>query len=259
MATKKDYSIIQSLDKGLYLLEVIEQAGEPIGLNALWRRLQWDKATIHRLLSTLEKRGYVHRDPQRKTYTLGLKIHALHSSLLRELDLHGITRPHLVELTATTGQTAHLAVVVEKSVVFIDRVTGSDVISVNTQIGAREPLHCTALGKAFLAAHPAEDLADLVEPVLEKYTSRTITSLETLTQELNKTQKRGYAMDDQEYIEGVRCLAAAVLNQYGTPVAMVGISGPVSRMPLAQCRAYGALVHDAALAVSQRFGYSPGT
>jgi IclR family transcriptional regulator, KDG regulon repressor len=147
----KNPHIIQSLDKGLYLLEVIEQMGKPVTLGDLWTKMQWDKATLHRLLATLEGRGYLLRDKSTKQYRLGLKIYGLYNSLKRNMDLQGITRPYLTELSQVTGESAHLAVVVEKSVVFIDRVTSSETLSVNTQIGAREPLYCTALGRAFLA------------------------------------------------------------------------------------------------------------
>ena len=144
---KKDNSIIYSLDKGLFLLETIEQAAQPISLQELWQTLKWDKSTIYRLLVTLEKRGYIHRDPKERKYSLGMKIYALYDSLIRKLDVQQITKSHLALLARRTGQTAHLAVAVGSCIVFIDRAVGSEILSVNTQIGAMEPLHCTALGK----------------------------------------------------------------------------------------------------------------
>ena len=110
----KSPHIIQSLDKGLYLLEVVEQANRPITLGELWSKLRWDKATIHRLLATLERRGYVLRDRETKQYSLGLKIYGLYNSLKRNLDIQGITKPFLLQLAEMTGESAHLAVVVEK-------------------------------------------------------------------------------------------------------------------------------------------------
>ncbi len=257
MKKTKDHSIIQSLDKGLYLLEVIEQANAPVTLNSLWKKVQWDKATIHRLLATLEKRGYINRDPKTKSYTLGIKIYGLYNSLINELDLQGITHPYLNQLVQETGESAHLAVALEKNIVFIDRVVGSDVISVNTQIGSREPIHCTALGKAYIAYYAEEEIIDLVDAELPKYTAKTITNIDVLKEELEKIYERGYAIDNEEYSEGVRCIGAAVLNQFKMPIAMIGVSGPKYRISMNDAHKYGKLIGTYALEISQRFGYVP--
>ena len=184
MKTKKSTGFIRSLDKGLFLLEVIEESGSPITLKKLWLKLHWDKATIHRLLATLERRGYICRDQSSKGYTLGMKIYGLYNSLVQNLDLQTITRPYLSRLVKATGETAHLAVPVEKNIVFIDRVAGSGILSVNTQLGGREPLHCTALGKAYLAYVDEEALATLMSESFARYTPKTIVSARSLREEL---------------------------------------------------------------------------
>jgi DNA-binding IclR family transcriptional regulator len=255
MAVKKDTRIIQSLDKGLYLLEVIEQAGKPLTLGELWGKLRWDKATIHRLLATLERRGYVLRDQATRQYRLGLKIYGLYNSLQRNLDIQRVTRPYLAELASRSGESAHLAVVVERSVVFIDRVSSSETLSVNTQIGAREPLYCTALGKAYLAFQRDADLERLCPEPLQAYTRRTVTSLEGLRKELQQSYRQGYAVDDEEYIDGIRCVAAPILNEFGIPVAVMGISGPKHRLPEEAIVRHGTLIRELATAVSRFCGY----
>jgi DNA-binding IclR family transcriptional regulator len=252
---KKGTSIIQSLDKGLYLLEVVEQAGSPSTLQQLWEKLRWDKATIYRILSTLERRGYISRNSKTKTYTLGMKIYGLYDSLVRDLDIQQIARQYLERLVEQTGQTAHLAVVLENSVVFIDKVAGSEVLSVNTQVGAREPMHCTALGKAFLAYVEEQDLKSYLKLPLEKFTPNTITTLAGLKTELNRIRKKGYAFDNEEYVAGVRCISCPILNQYDAPVAMLGISGPKSRISLKDSTENARIIKDFALEISKRLGY----
>lgn len=257
--TKSKPSIIQSLDKGLFLLEIIEQGAHPYSLQELWRELRWDKATIYRLLSTLEGRGYVRRHPESRRYSLGIKIYALYDSLVRHMDLQQTIRPYLSALVRQTGQTAHLAVPAGSRIVFIDRAVGSDILSVNTQIGAAEPLHCTALGKAYLAFCEPKQRDELIAGRLTRFTPRTLVSRAELTDECERTRKRGYALDDEEYIEGVRCLAAPVLNAQAVPVALVGVSGAKDRIRGKTIREYGETIRRVSLEISAAFGYGVGT
>ncbi len=252
---KKSPKIIQSVDKALYLLEVVEQMNQPVTLSELWSKVQWDKATIHRILTTLERRGYLLRDKSTKRYSLGLKIYGLYNSLKRNLDIQRITKPYLQELAVVTGESAHLAVVVEKSVVFIDRSSSVGVLAVNTQIGAREPLYCTALGKAYLAFQEGIDLHELYPERLEAYTRRTITDLSALEENLAQIRVQGYAVDDEEYIDGIRCVSAPILNEFFLPIAVVGISGPKYRLDNRTIETYGKTVRDTARVISRHCGY----
>jgi DNA-binding IclR family transcriptional regulator len=253
----RDTSIIQSLDKGLLLLEIIEQETYPVSLNTLWKRLGWDKATILRMCTTLERRGYLHRDPQTKRYSLGLKIFGLYQSILNNVDVQKTAHPCLEKIEKETRESTHLGFIFEKSVVFVDKVMGRDFSPVNVQIGGREPLHCTALGKAFLAFLEKEERAGYVEEPLRKYTDSTIDSVAQLNKNLLETRKRGYALDNEEYIAGVRCVAAPILNRERKPVAMIGISVPRERLPDERAVKYGLFIKEKALEVSRWLGYSP--
>lgn len=252
-------AIIQSLDKGLFLLEIIEQGAHPYTLQELWRELKWDKATIYRLLSTLEARGYVRRHPESRRYSLGIKIYALYDSLVRHMDLQQTIRPYLAALVRQTGQTAHLAVPAGSRIVFIDRAVGSDILSVNTQIGAAEPLYCTALGKAYLAFCEPRQRDELISGSLRRFTPKTLVSRSKLVEECERTLRRGYAVDDEEYIEGIRCLAAPVLNAQAVPVALLGISGAKDRILGKTIREYGETIRKVSLEISAAFGYGVGT
>lgn len=254
---RKDSRIIHSLDKGLFLLEVVEEAETPLGLNDLWLKLKWDKATVHRLLVTLERRGYLLRDGVTRQYTLGLKIAGLYASLTRNFDLQQVTRPFLQKVARETSETTHLAIGVGGDVVFIDRVGGRSPLSVNTQIGAREPLHCTALGRAMLACVGDRELPDLLSLPLKRYTERTVTSMPQLRRLLRQTSASGYAVDDEEYVDGIRCVAAPILNGQGYPIAAIGISGPKFRLPMDKVRRFGGLVREAAREISRRAGHDP--
>ena len=251
----KDSQIIQTLDKGLYLLEVIEQEYAPINLTKLVSKLKWDKATIFRLCSTLERRGYIHKDPDTKCYSLGLKIYGLYDSITRNLDIQKIIRPFLNRLVKETGETANLALVLEKSVVFIDTVRSSNVLSANVHVGEREPLHCTSLGKSFLAYIDPMEIENHLEIPLPKITPSTIVSMDELREHLVETRERGWSFENEEFIIGMCCISAPILNQFNLPIAMISISGPKYRLPLKKVREYGVFISHLAGEISQWFGY----
>ncbi len=253
---QKDTRIIQSLDKGLLLLEIIEHETYPVTLNTLWKKLGWDKATILRMCNTLERRDYIRRDPSTKQYSLGLKIFGLYESIIKHIDVQKMAKPYLERIERETRESTHLAFLFEKSVVFIDKVIGGAPNPVNVQIGGREPLHCTALGKAFLAFTPDEDRKNLLDGPLKKYTANSIETIERFQKELDTVREQGYSVDNEEYISGVRCVAAPVMNQSGQPVAAIGISAPKERLPSSLVVKYGKYISQAALEISAWLGYT---
>ena len=255
-ASTRDTHIIQSLDKGLFVLELIEQVGHPIGLSELKQKLGWDKATVHRILATLERRGYILRNPSTKGYSLGLKLYGLYDSLVRNFDIHEATRPLLVEVARETGESTHLAVAVGKEIVFIDQIPSSEVLSVNTQIGARQPLYCTALGRAVLARVPPAELTAYIPQPMAKYTAHTITRIADLRAALQIAREKEFAVDNEEFVDGIKCVAAPIVNDKGQPVAAIGISGPANRITVQNAERFGRFIRDAAAQISRRAGWT---
>jgi DNA-binding IclR family transcriptional regulator len=227
---KKDQRIIQSLDKGLILLELLEQAETELSLNDLFKTLKWDRATILRLLETLSRRGYVMRSPETRRYSLGYRVLSLSQSVAKNLDVQAISRPHLIELARETGETAHLAVAVDDRMIFVDRALGSHTVTVNTRVGERVPLHCTAIGKAYLAFGEGPGLAESLSDPLPPGGPRAFQRRSDLLADLEKTRVRGYSVDMEEFLEGVRCVAAPIVNSEGRTEAVIGISAPKARM-----------------------------
>lgn len=128
-------------------------------------------------------------------------------------------------------------------------------MSANVHIGGREPLHCTSLGKAYLAFIDNSEVKDHLELPLPKITPYTIVSLDELFEDLVKTRERGWAYENEEFIEGMHCVSAPILNQFKLPVAMISISGPKFRLSPKEISGYGVLVSQLAQEISQWFGY----
>ena len=161
--------------------------------------LNINKTAVHRLLSTLVPNGYLEKDKENNKYKPSLQLVGLAGKLLGNLNLYSIARPFLRELADRTKESAHLAILVNGEAVFVDRETANTVVTVNTEIGDRVPLHCTAVGKALSAFMPEELLDELIRKRgLSRFTQRTITSPQILKEELNQIRRQGYARDDEE-------------------------------------------------------------
>ncbi len=245
----------RTLDRGLMLLETLAAGRQPMGITELARRCELDKSTVHRLVTTFLERGYLRQDPHTHLYSLGLKIFDLYDALQGQLGLQEGCRPFLLELQEASGETAHFAVLSGAQIVFVDWVSTRQVMGVQTMVGRGEPAHCTALGKAILAALSEEERAAvLAKAKLGAYTDKTTTQPEALERELAEIAQRGWALDNEEFILGVRCISAAVLDRAERPVGALGISAPATRLTLERCEELGPYIHKVALRASAVLG-----
>jgi len=252
--------MLSTLDKGLRVLETLGREGAECGLTLteLARLLGMHRTTLFRFLATLRARGYIDRDPDSDRYRLGLQVVALAGGLLSRLDSRQIARDPLRELCARTQELVHLAVLDNDEVVTIERFEGKQPLGLQTGIGARRPAYCTASGKAILAHLPGDELDRILAGGLPAVTNRTITSVGALREELATTRARGFAIDDEERIEGVRCVAAAVLGFEERVQAAVSIAAPAMRVPDDRLRVLGEEVRATAETISRRMGHPVG-
>ena len=223
---------IQSLDRGLLILEAVAKSTSPVKLTDMAALLGVDRSSAFRLAGTLKRRGFLACPPGRKDYILGPAVWRLS----RQFDWSGtlvkISHEQLQWLAGETGETAHLAVREARQALFIDHVASTHVIAISGQTGERVPLHCTAHGKALLADLGKSELQALFgSKPLETYTRQTITAVEQLARTCAQIRAKGFATDDGEYGEGIRCVAAPIRDEVGAIVGSIGISAPLSRFP----------------------------
>jgi IclR family acetate operon transcriptional repressor len=223
---------IQSLDRGLWILEIVARSSDPVGLGQLAEHLGIDRSSVFRLANTLKRRGFLANPSGRKDYILGPSIWRLSRNSDWSKMLITFGHEHLKRLAITTGETTHLAVREGRQAFFVDHYTSMrQVIQVSGQTGEFVPLYCTAHGKALLADYGLPELkATFGNVELQAYTPETIVSLPKLAKECARIKADGFAYDDGEYVEGVRCLAAPVRDQDGAIIASIGISAPMSRL-----------------------------
>ncbi|ASO22757.1 IclR family transcriptional regulator [Actinoalloteichus hoggarensis] len=217
---------VQSVERGLRLLELLADAGGEMTLSRLAEAAELPTPTIHRLLGTLVRCGYVRRRPDRR-YALGSGLIRLGETAGRALGTWA--RPRLAELTEATGETANLAVLEGSQLVYVAQAPSPHSMRMFTEVGRRVPAHSTAVGKAVLALLPEEQALDLIRSAgMPAQTEHTITTPDALIDELRRIRHAGHAVDAEEQELGVRCLAMAVPTA-GTPTA-VSVSGPQDRM-----------------------------
>lgn len=235
MATKES-ARVQSLDRGLHILMAVSQSGSEMSLGELTKIMQLDRSSVYRLANTLRLRGLLHQSEANKCYSLGPAVWQLASQMPQRGALLSLARRHVDALADATAETAHLAIRESDRVVFLDYAMGSHAEGVSVGSGRVEPLYCTALGKALLIDFDETRLLELLGSApLHIFTDKTILTAVELAKECARAAQQGYAVDDVEFREGVRCLAAPVRGTDGRVAAAVGISGPSMRLTKNRC------------------------
>jgi IclR family acetate operon transcriptional repressor len=217
---------VQSVDRALALLEVLAAASTALGVGEVADLTDLPQGTVHRLLQTLQQRGYVRRDAGRK-YSLGTAAIRMADAAQRALARS--SRPHLAELVSLSGETANLAMLEGDDVVYVAQVPSPHTLRMFAEVGRHVPPHSTAVGKVLLAALPREQaLAVLRRTGLAPRTDATITDLGAFVDELHRVAEQGWAGDEEEQEYGVRCVAVPVGGP-GQVVAALSLSGPADR------------------------------
>ncbi len=247
---------IQSLDRGLQLLEKLALAPEAVGSAELSRVLGVDRSTVHRLLGTLQRRGYVQQDQATRHYRLGLKVVELSRQVLDGLAWPAVARGHLEALARDTGESASLVVVAGGQVMCVMHRPSAAALTVNDVVGVALVPHATACGKVLLAhATDGARATLLADEPLAAQTPRTLTDRAALTLHLKQIQQQGYALEDEERHTGVRSIAAPVWNHGAEVMAALSLSGPALRLTYDRLPVLITCVHQAAERLSAALGY----
>ena len=216
------------------LFQVIECLAEncPMGIMDLSSQLGFHKSTTHRLVTSLQYMGYIRQDEESLKYALSLKFLEIGGKILEQTNMASLVHPSLKKLSEQTGETVHLVRREGTEAVYIDKVE-SNVSSIRmvSRVGSRIPLYCSGVGKALLAELPDQEIREIWNSSeIVSLTPYTVTKFQDLMERIGTVRKVGYAMDDEETEEGVRCIAVSIPDYHKEPVYALSISAPVSRM-----------------------------
>lgn len=227
----------QTVLKALDVLDCLATARRPLSAPEIAKLCQISRPTAYRLLTTLMARGYVMVDED-YNYSLGTKILELARVVLDTMNLPKMAQPYLHELSQLSQETAFMSVLDDTKILYIAKeespqVQASQAFQMRSNVGTRLDLHMSAMGKAILANLPADERSALLARLpLTRYTSHTITDRDALIKELEQTRCRGYAIDDCEGDDWIRCVAAPVYDSGGRVLGAISIAGPAHRMTL---------------------------
>lgn len=248
---------VPALERGLTILEVVAKSKNGYTFSQLTRQLDFPKSSIHSLLVTFERLGYLQRLESSGRYVAGLNLVRIATVASHGITLRQKAGPLLCELTQRTGLTAHIAIMENGEALLVAKVEPSGTMPVATWVGKRIDYHCTSLGKALIAWRREEEIDELVkERRMLRHNENTIASLTRLKQELMRTRQAGFAVDDEEEEIGMRCIGAPVLGVSGEVEAAVSVSGTVEQIRTEDVQRVGALVQEAAFEMSRRLGWA---
>jgi IclR family acetate operon transcriptional repressor len=222
---ERDPGIIQSLYRGLQMLEDLVVAERPLRLRDFVSKYGVDRASAFRFLATLEKFGVAGKDASSKAYTRGGKLIAWLAAANHELRLVPVVRPHLERLARETRETGHTAVLSGDQALLVDYIPSPTMVTVGNRVGVHEPLYCSAVGRALLAFLPDAERERLIGRIeFVRHTPRTIGGAAALRKELARVRRDGVAIDPGEYHDLLMCIAAPLLGGEGQVLGSIGIS-----------------------------------
>src|SRR5688572_90779 len=213
-----DAASVQALDRGLNILAIVAD-GDALSLSEIAAKSGTAATTAYRMLTTLAAHGMVEFDPGGQLWSVGVETYRMGSAFLRRRKLVDRARTVMQELMETTGETANLGVAEDDCVVFVSQVETHQAIRAFFRPGTRSTFHASGIGKAILAHLPAERVGSIIRKAgLEAFTPKTLADPAALARDLDEIRARGWSVDDEERHPGMRCVAAAIFNEFGEPV-----------------------------------------
>jgi DNA-binding IclR family transcriptional regulator len=253
---RSEYSV-QAVTNSIRVMEALGNAEHEQSITELCEKLDLTKSNAIKLLVTLEKFGYVDNNKYTGNFRLGVKTFQISQAYINKLSLPEIAMPILKSLRAAVNESVYISVMSKENVVYLRVVETDAPVRVIPRIGNAGPAYATATGKVQLAFMESRDVEILYKEPFHRYTPNTINSMDALLNELETIRKQGYALDLQEFEEGVCCVAVPVKNFMGIVIAGMSISAPIERM--SEQRVIRTLLPqliDSAHKLSTKFGYS---
>jgi IclR family acetate operon transcriptional repressor len=242
--------------KAFGVLEVLVRAGRAITLSELMQATELPKPTLHRTLALFEEAGFLAREPGGRAYIIGERLSRFGLDVLRNDGAATVRRTVLRRVVSEIGESCNLAVLVRGALIYLDRIEAEWPLRLQIPAGGVAiPPHCCASGKLLLAYRPVAERKGLLELMaLQRFTERTITDRQVLASEFDRIVGSGYAVDNEEYVLGVACVAVPVRNRHGDVIASIAVQGATARLPLMRAIEFVPRLQAAAADIGPTFG-----
>ncbi len=247
---------MKTIKKALDVLEIFLNRDDEIGLTELASLTGMNVSTAHRVVMTLVRRGYINQRQKRQKYSLSTKFLQFGYVLNKRMTIRDVAFPMLDGLNKMVSESVNIAVLDQNEAVYIEHIESNQNLRIFTQVGNRVPLHCTGVGKVFLAHMNGEELEKALNSKdLPSYTKNTITDVNKLKHDLTIIRKENVSIDDEEREIGVKCIASPIKNSNESVVAALSVSGPSARLSSKRVHEIKPLVRSCALEISRAMGY----
>jgi IclR family acetate operon transcriptional repressor len=246
---------VQSLTRGLSVLEALARNGTGLTLTDLAQRVQLPPSTTHRFLSTLERMGYVYQAGDLGLWYVGLQAFTVGTTFLANRDFVAQSHASMHRLMEQAGETANLAILDGTEAVFVAQVQCHEMMRTLVKLGSRVPLHASGVGKALFAALSDEQIDAIMKVKgLPRITDNTIVAAETMWAALRVIRQRGYSFDDEEHARSTRCVGAAIYDEHAEPLGAISVAGPSARLSDERVRNLGPVVAHIAEELTRQLG-----
>lgn len=248
--------IVRVVDRVFDIIEQLAVSNAPMSLSDISKATNISKSTVHRLLASMCARHYVEKNSD-STYMIGYKLMETISLHINSMELLTEAKPFLTDLMRELHLTAHMGILDGCDVIYLEKLDIYPNTRLYTQVGFRSPAYCSSMGKCLLSCLSGDELEDVLYHYdFKRYTPNTITDIREFKQCLRTVRRQGWAMDDEEYQEGHRCIGAPVFDYRGSAVAAISASGSVHQLPDEILESVIMEVKRAAAKLSRKMGYT---
>ncbi len=251
----KDIIRIQSIDRAVQILDCFSEEKKELKLSEISERLNLNKSTVHGIISTLKYHGFISQDEETQRYKLGIRFIEFGDLVVSSMNIRNVVLPVIEDVCDKIEETVHVAMLDGVDVVWIEKKECTKSIKTSTKIGARLPVYTTADGKIILCYQNKDKIKTYLPKRIPKYTQNTITNKGEFIKKLEEMKKAGYTTDNEEFVEGIKCVAAPIFDHDGKVRFSLSTTGPAFRMNEDRIKEIVVIIKEAANEISRRIGY----
>ncbi len=251
----KEITRVQSIDRAVAILDCFSEEKKELRLSEISERLGLNKSTVHGIISTLKYHGFISQDEETQKYKLGIRFVEFGDLVINSMNIRNAAMPVIDAVCERIEETVHIAMLDGLDVVWIEKRECTKSIKTSTKIGARLPAYTTADGKIIICYQNKDKIKNYLPKRIPQYTKNTITNKGEFIKKLEEMKKNGYAIDNEEYVEGLKCVAAPIFDHNGKVRFSLSTTGPAFRMDEERIKELIVIIKEAANEISHRIGY----
>lgn len=251
----KDVKKVQSIDRAVSILECFSEDKKELKLSEISEKLGLNKSTVHGIITTLKYHGFISQNEETQKYKLGIRFIEFGDLVINSLNIRNAALSVIDEICEKIEETVHVAMLDGIDVVWIVKKECTKSIKTSTKIGARLPAYTTADGKMILCYIDKNKIKNYLPKQIPKYTQNTITNKSLFYKSLDEINENGYTIDNEEFIEGIKCVAAPIFDHDGNVRFSLSTTGPAFRMTDEKIKELVVIIKEAANEISRRIGY----